>query len=69
MRIRIVMKYQKDIKRLRIVRISFAKEKKRVSFSVEPKWFATEKEPGDFEATVLGVRVHYKHAGGGRFVD
>ena len=65
MKLKKVMKYQKDIKRLRLFRIIYAEQKRCVSFSIEPKLFLyTNLDfPDDKILTVLGLRMHYKKGG------
>ena len=67
MKFKKVMRYQQDIKRLRMFRVIFAGGRKAISFSLEPKLFLYEnmKWPNDTIVTIAGLRFHYKKAGGG----
>ena len=68
MKLKKVMKYQKDIKRLRLFRIFWAKQKRCLSFSIEPRLFlyVNLDFPDDKILTIFGLRIHYKK--GGTFV-
>jgi hypothetical protein len=61
-----VMRYQKDIKRLRVFRFIFSNKRKCLTFSIEPKFFKYEKTdwPEGKILTFLGMRFHYKSSGG-----
>lgn len=70
MKFKIIMTYENKIKRLRLFRVVFAKGKKQLSFSLEPKLFAFDKFgwPSGNILTVACFRIHYKESGGGVFV-
>ncbi len=71
MEVKKIMTYQDDIKRVRLLRIIWKNQRRCLTIGLEPKLLKF-KELGDHPynayCTVLGVRFHFKRAGGGLFV-
>lgn len=56
-------------KKIRLFRITYAKQKQQVTFGLQPRLISKEKTSDSIKIWLLGIVFHWHKAGGGYFPD
>ena len=55
--------------KVRLFRITYAKQKKQITFGFQPRILSYEKQPNGFKVWFLGIVFHWHNSGGGYYPD
>jgi hypothetical protein len=64
-----VLTWSKQERKIRLFRVTYGRQKKQITFGLQPKIIGHETQPSGFKLWFLGIVFHWHKAGGGYFPD